>query len=107
MGDMAVFSFAEHAIEHSRRAEQPDMSAMQRRERSPSHIPLFGKKDSACLAIRRRIEQQILDLIQRNTNMGEDKWSGAGNLVTSLGIVSQWLKMGLGREPLKPSHLFD
>ncbi len=83
------------------------MSAMQWGEWPSSHIPLLGKKDSTGLTIGRGIEQQILHLIQRNTNMGEYKRSGAGNLVASLGIFSQWLKMGLGREPLKPPRLFD
>ncbi|SRR5437879_2646523 len=104
---MAILSFAEYSVEHSRSAEQADMPAMQRRRWPPPHVPPLGKKNPARLAVGRGVEQQILDLIQRNTNMGEDKRSGAGNLVASLGIFSQWLKMGLGREPLKPPHLFD
>ena len=63
VGDVAIFSFAENPVEHSRRAEQPDVAAMQRRERAATDVSLFGKKDSTRLAVGCRIEQQVLHLV--------------------------------------------
>ncbi len=71
VGNVAVFTFAEYAIEHSCSAEQADMSTMQWREWTASHIPLLGQKHSTRLTIGRGIEQQILHFIQRNAGVGE------------------------------------
>ena len=106
VSNVAVFTFAEYPIEHPRRAEQSDVPAMQGREWPPSHITLFGKKDATRLAVGRGIEQQILDVIERKPDMGEDKRPGAWNFVTDLGILSQWLEIA-ARESFKPTYLGD
>ena len=41
MRDMAIFSFAEDSVEHSRRTEQSDVSAVQGRKRPASDILLL------------------------------------------------------------------
>ena len=79
MGNVAIFAFAEYPVEHSCGAEQTNMPAMQWRQRSSTDTLLPWEKQSTRLAICRRFEQQVLDLIQGNTNMSEDKRSGAGN----------------------------
>ena len=57
VGDVTIFPFAEYSIEHSGSTEQPDMSTMQRRERSAADVPLLGEKHTAGLAVRCRFWQ--------------------------------------------------
>src|SRR5260370_4106592 len=49
VGNVAVLAFAEHSIEHSRRAEQADMPAMQRREWPAPNVSLFWEWDAGRL----------------------------------------------------------
>src|SRR5208282_2563937 len=53
VGDVTIFSSAEHAVEHSSGTQQPDMATMQRRERPASNVPLFGEKHAAGLPVSR------------------------------------------------------
>jgi len=66
MRDVAILSFAEYAVEHSRCTQQADMPAMQRCKRPATNITLLGEKQSAALAVGCRIQQQILYFIERN-----------------------------------------
>ena len=83
MRNMAVFPFAEDPVEHSRRTEQANVSAMQGRKRPAANIAWLGKKDSTGLTVRRGIEQQILYFIQRNTCVRECDRSGWRYFVTN------------------------
>jgi hypothetical protein len=87
--DVAIFSLAENPVEHSRRAEQPDVAAMQRRERAASDITLLGKKDSTGFTIGRGIEQQILNFIQQNACVGEDARPRRWDIVGYCRVVGQ------------------
>ena len=49
--DVAIFSFAEHPIEHSRSAEEAHVSAMERCERSSPDVSLLGEKKTTGLAV--------------------------------------------------------
>lgn len=59
VGDVAVVSFAEDSVEHSRGTEETHMAAMQRRERPAADVSVLGEKHSACLAVGCRIEKQV------------------------------------------------
>jgi hypothetical protein len=63
VGDVPIFSLAKDSVEHSRGTQQTDMSTMQRRQRPASNLPLPREKHSTCLAICRRLKQQILHFI--------------------------------------------
>jgi len=49
--DVPGFSFAEDAVEHACRAEQPDMSTMERSQGTSSALLLLREKDGRCLAV--------------------------------------------------------
>ena len=55
VGDVAIVSFAEDSIEHPRRAEQANVSAMQRGERPAAYVSVVREEDAAGLTVCRRI----------------------------------------------------
>src|SRR5580700_2817371 len=91
--DVAIFSFAEYAVEHSRGTKQADMSTMQRRERTSSDVSLHGEENSSGLTVCCRIQQQILHFIERNPGMGERCCSRARNFVSHCGRLTKNLKI--------------
>lgn len=89
MGNVAVFTFAEYPVEHTGRAQQSNMSAMERCEWPTSDITLSGKKDSARLTIGGGIKQQILNFIQWNPCVGEYHGSRRWDLIRDCWAVDQ------------------
>src|SRR5207245_6343989 len=81
VGDVALFSFAKHAVEHSCRTQQANVAAVQGRERPAPDIPPLGEKDAACLAVCRGTWQQVLHFIEWNPRIGERDWPGLWNLI--------------------------
>src|SRR6266568_9200554 len=81
--DVAIFSFAEYAVEHPRGTKQADMPSVQRRERTSSDVPLLGEENSSGLTVCCRIQQQILHFIKRNSGIGEGDWPRGRNLVSN------------------------
>jgi hypothetical protein len=64
VGDVKKFVFSEYSVQHPRRAEQPDMAAMQRCQRPPADLTLVSDQDAHGLPVRGRLEQQVFDFVQ-------------------------------------------
>src|ERR1700722_7608719 len=102
--DVAIFSFAEYAIEHPRGTKQADMSAMQGRKRPASNVSLFRQENAAGLAVSRRIWQQVFHFVEWNTSMSERHWPGGWNFVSDSRRLAQGFKIGFRGQHFQPAH---
>src|SRR5713101_2118510 len=96
VGDVPGFALPEYSVEHSCGTEQADMSAMKRCEWPPFDISQLGEQNTASLSVSRRLQQQVLYLIQRNTQVGQYDGLRGGDFVTNISGIAEGIQVGLG-----------
>src|SRR6266478_3126226 len=92
MRDVPRFTVPEDAVEHSGRAEQSDVPAVQGCERTPADFCLLREKHSRGLAISCRPREEVLELVQGNPAISQLHWLPWQNDVLVVRLGGQWRK---------------
>src|SRR3989442_2854256 len=98
VGDVPGFALPEYSVEHSCGTEQADMSAMKRCEWPPFDISQLGERNTAGLSVSRRLQQQVLYLIQRNPHISQYDWLRVGKFSVVMSNMLPLLQTGPGLE---------
>jgi len=69
---------------------------MKRCEWPPFDISQLGEQNTAGLSVSRRLQQQVLYLIQRNPHISQYDWLRGGNFAADISNISHRLQIGLG-----------
>src|SRR5947209_4019082 len=60
-----------------------------------------------CLAVRRRSQKQILDLVERNAGVGENCWAGFRNRIACLSSIAKYGHFFLDGKPFEIALCFE
>jgi len=85
--DMPHVAFSEEAVEHAAARQQSDMSFVQRRHRSSTHLLVLRDQNAAGLFDRQRVLQRIFDGIERQACVVDRHRRGWRNWIALFGLL--------------------